>query len=555
MADQEEKRSIFDAGGTDEQKRDRFAAGGTIQIAANLASGVFQIAWMTVTQRMLGPKHFGIFGPVQSVYWMLATLIAFGIPQTITTYVSYHYEKNIEESKKFMADGSRLLLLIGAGVLVLGSAVALGLWKAGQIPALSAGIVIAVLFSVMMTLQYWSFSSALNGMHRLDYTGIGLIVYSAVMCASTFLAIVVTQALLGRNTEWAIVGALAGFGVGQGAALVLVAFLFGRMRVMPVIDMFRVKKTYGLTRQIVLFGGMSAVALVCNSLMQFIPPPVVGFVAKHYQSFGATPSANLIQSGYFSSSFIYAMAPMLIMGLASALVPAISEAQALGRHDLMQDYYNQAFKYSFALIFPMVAIYGVIIGPVIQIMSGAAYPAGLMGPMATLFAVGGSMMGLQFLLVNLFVSIKKPSLPALMMVGAVTLEVFGVGLLGAVSHSVMIAGAGFVLAAGVADVVLIIAAKKLVGLEFPIKIMVICIAAAVPAWAASFYLIPRSTSMIGVSVVAIIVVFTLLYVVLGGWDGEDVRKAREMSKSLPGPLKAVPEGLARLAEMSPFHRK
>nr|HPI76866.1 hypothetical protein [bacterium] len=128
MAEEAKKKKrgdVFSAGTTDEEKKKRFNAGGIIAMAGFLAGGVFQAMWMAVTPRLLGEQGMGLFSPLFQAAYAVATLIALGIPQTIVTFVSKHYENEFDESLKFMTDGCRLMFVVALGVVAVSTAASL----------------------------------------------------------------------------------------------------------------------------------------------------------------------------------------------------------------------------------------------------------------------------------------------------------------------------------------------------------------------------------------------------------------------------------------------
>ena len=57
-------------------------------MGAFMVGGIFQVLWIQLTTRALGPKDMGLFGPLMGLFWAIASLIGLGIPQTITTFVA-----------------------------------------------------------------------------------------------------------------------------------------------------------------------------------------------------------------------------------------------------------------------------------------------------------------------------------------------------------------------------------------------------------------------------------------------------------------------------------
>ncbi|MEW5945999.1 MAG: oligosaccharide flippase family protein, partial [bacterium] len=546
------RMSAFVRGATDDEKVTRFVAGGIVSILGFMAGGVFQTAWFICTTRILGARDMGIFGPIFSFFMTGASLVSLGVPQTTTTYVSHHFETDPEESKKFVCDGMKLLMILSAAVLVLGAGGAGALFAAKRLDALSLALWMTISFSIIVSVLFWGVNGTINGYQRLDYVAIGNIAFPVGMFASTLTFMLLAQAAFGKESTWDVVGAASGMGVGPLFGLAAALVMFRRMNVMPASRLFSLSGYHGLFGKILVFGGLSAVAMVSNTVLLNFSSATVGATAK-LGWLAETADENLRQAGYFSTGFFFAMVPMLIMGLTFALVPAISEAEARKRHDLMQKYYNLALKYSFGIIILFLGFYGVKIGQLVELISGPEYPAEAMASVTMALSFGGAMFSLIFLMTTLFIGLKRPHIPAIINIAALTVCIGGIFFLAYLFRHVLAATAAVIAAGAFGAVALFITADRRFGLKFPWWALLIPVGAALPPWFICLFLLPRGEAFFIVAALAYFTINVILYIVFGGYDSEDLQMFRETVESMRmGFAVRILNGVESFARRSPF---
>ncbi|MEW6202027.1 MAG: oligosaccharide flippase family protein, partial [bacterium] len=529
----DKKKSAFVSGGTDEEKVTRFVAGGVVSIIGFAVGGLFGGAlWMIAMTQMLGPQDFGILGPIFQGFFASAALVSLGIPQAITTYVSHHYEFQFEESKKFIIDGNRLLIIIAVLFFVVLTAVTGALFLSQKVNFFFFALLTTVAFGLLTTVVFWSLNGILNGFQRLDYVAIGNIVAPVAMFITSMITVVVIQQISGKETKWDIWGGALGLGAGGFFGAVCAALLVRKTSLVGLKDLFSLAHSYGLYRKIITFGGVTTVALVGYMVFGGIVCPLVGFIAVRFGWFAGTYSENLTQSGYFSAAFSYAMVPMLVMGIVIALIPAISEAEGQGKKDLMQKYFALAVKYSLGIMFALFAAYAAVGGPLVELLSGGSFPARVLGPITTLLCFGFCFNGLYYLLMNLFIGLKRPIVPATAVFFVLTLEVSAIIFFSYFFRNILHASLGMVIALIFGAVYLLIYTTKVAGLRFYLWIIIIPTAALIPSWLTGYFLLPKDGLWAVGNFVITVLIFTLFYAFFGGYDTEDFKMFRETMLSM-----------------------
>ena len=487
-----DKQSVFTRADTDEDKMNRVKAGGMIAMGAFLAGGLFQVAWMSFNPRILGPMGMGLFGPMMGWFWVIASILALGVPQTICTFVSLHYEDDFEESNKFLSDGNRLILrngIVALALVILGGGAAR---LVGWISTLWYAMAVVLIFSCVMAMLFWGVNNVLNGFQRLDLVSVGNLLFPVGQFIGTVALALLAKALT-DDWRWVVVGAVAGLGVGQVFGLAPAIIMLKRTGRVNVREIFDLSKSHGLSKKILQFGGLAAVAMVANAVVQNLTAPLVRIVGLYGMLFGATKEECLVQIGYFSTALIFGMSTMLILGVAIALIPAISEAEGQGRTDLMQEYYTTALQQSFTILAIFNFVYYLYIGDIIQLMGGNEFPAGIMGPLASRMVFGASGVAMLFVLTHLFIGLKKPGLAAAIMLAVLAGQIIGIIGFSYAFRSVLWAGAGFIIPPVAGSVVCLVLLHWKHGLKFPWWTILEPVCCGLPAWALVRYVMPRDS--------------------------------------------------------------
>ncbi|MFH1538870.1 MAG: oligosaccharide flippase family protein [bacterium] len=513
--------SVFQSGETDDDKKKRFEAGGIISMGAFAAGGIFQILWMSTITRMLGPQDMGLFGPLLFGFFTAATLIGIGVPQTIVTFVSLHCETNFEEARRFLTDGLRLILQVAIVALVVVGSIGFLLGLTGALEWVYAMMIVAFVAAITQASLFWGFQSVLNGFQRLDLIAVGNMAFPVGVFGASIVLIYAGQTVAGAETKWDVVGAVGGLGLGHTVAAVTALICLHKLRKFPTGELFALRSKHGLYGKILKFGGWAAVGMTSMTIVQNLPAIVVRVVGVDwYLLFGETKEACEMAVGYFSTAFMVGMAAMLLVGIAIAIIPAISEAEGQGRKDLMQHYYTKALEQSFAILLALIIVFIVMVGPIIELMSGPQYPAEKMHLLGVLAILGGSGAGILFVMVNMFIGLKRPRTPGMVMIAVVLMLAVSTAALSLIFKDVHWALAGFIFAAWFGDIVLFNRARVMFGLRFPFPAMIKPVLAGVGPLLLVLNVMPAPTAqqeklwIMGVDLLLLLVPYGLILWVL-----------------------------------------
>ena len=383
--------------------------------------GLFLAGWTIVMTRLLGPADFGILGPIFQSYWVLTLIAIVGIHMAITTYVAHHWEKEREKARDFSSDGNKLVFIIGICLLIASFVILGGLLLFGVIPGVVAAIGVSLALAIFTTAQFWSVTQILLGMQRTDYFSVGHFVFPFAVLLSSTLFVVFAQWRWGEASRMDIAGGVLGIAVGGVAAWALARHLLKKADIETFKSLYDFKKKAWLYRKIVKFGGMTNLAHIGYTLLNTIPMVLVSLFAAR-GAFALTHEENLIASGHFSAAFLYGSGALALTGITFPIISAMSEAEAQGRKDLVQHYLNKILWASFAILGGVLIFYFFAGGKIVEFLAGGEFPAERLHPIVVLAALGITFTGLNFVLFNSYIGLKKVNYAAIAMMAGVALQ-------------------------------------------------------------------------------------------------------------------------------------
>jgi stage V sporulation protein B len=551
----EMEQSAYQKCGSDREKVGRFVAGSSALLFASLTSGVLSFVWTVIMSRLLGPEGFGLAGPFINLYWIITASVSFGVPHAMMTFISDCHHSDPERAERMMSEGARLLFAIVAVFAVAAAACVAGARAQGAIRPLTAGLAWIMLAAVVGRQMYYAVFGAIGGMQRMDLLAVCNITYPITMLASSIALVVAVRA-------WRPGDAGAGVLAGCGGVAIGSLVQYGVANAVAVRGGVAVRKLYAWrgrggagARRLLSFGWMAAAAMIAASSMQLIAPVIVSFLAHSLGNFGKTGEINAVRAGWFSGGFTYAMAPMMIVGMMLAIVPAISEAQAQNNRVLMQRYYDLAVKYAMTMIFYALSVYAAYAGRIVELFSGARFPADVMGPLTTALAVGMSLCMICLLAGNALVGLKRPGAAAAVTVTALAVEVAALAAIGRFTGSIAAEAAAFDAVALATAAALIILLRLKSGLRWPWRMLPRPIAASA-ATAAILMLLTSKGPVFLAGLAASAFIFFGILGLIGGLDPDDMDMARDTLRSSgAGVLSRAVDLAEKILCLSPLYKR
>ena len=475
-------------------------------MVAMLGGGVFQTLWMATIQRMLGDADMGVHMPLVNLFYLLAPTACLGIPQTICTFVSHHYENDFDEARRFLSDGIRLMFMISIGIIIATVVVTIPLSMAGRLSWMSTVTALVLMVSVSATMMFWGVNSILNGFQRLELTSVGNFVYPIGIFLGAWYFIALAQRLAGEESRWDVVAGIAGLFCGHFVALLLALLIVKKMNVVSIGDMFNLRKNFGLYGKILKFGGVTALAMIFVGVIQQATPVIVRWIAPAVAKllgtstllFATTVEANDAAIGHFSTAIFYGMTTMLVTGIAIAVMPAISEAESQGRKDLMQHYFSSALNQSFTIFIGFIIVYFIYIGQISELMGGEEFPAEVMHNLGVLSVFGGSGAALLFVIIHLFTGLKRPIIPAVVLGIVLILLTGGTIAFSIVFRDTQWACAGLIISTWIGVFILLILAKRVFDLSTEPWTFMEPLIAALPGLLFVQFVMPKTLALLSI---------------------------------------------------------
>lgn len=404
--------SVFTSSDSDEDKLGRFIGGSSVSVVSSVIAGLFALGWAVLMTGMLGKEQYAVLGPYMQVFWIITTVTSFGVPHTLMTFISHHYETDFDSAADFAIQGNKLLFVIIAIFIGIAGAVIFGLWVAGVLHGLYLGLCIIMLVCAFSRQMFFGNYASMAGVQRMDCLSLTNTTFSIMLpFMSVGFLIAVRRAMPGNGSADIAAGA-AGIGVAAFFSY-LFSVLINTKTALPPKIIYSFRRPLTRWREILTFGWKTNVALVGNTFVSMLPPVFVSYVmAQGLKWYGPTAEINRVRAGEFSSAFTYAMAPLLVVGLTFALLPAMSEADSQGNRVLLNKYFNTSVKYCFSIIAMITALYSVIIGRLISMLTKGIYSATAIHPIAFFLELSVAGGALFFLFMSMLIGLKRPGVAA-----------------------------------------------------------------------------------------------------------------------------------------------
>jgi O-antigen/teichoic acid export membrane protein len=536
------EKSIFEKGENSEEKISRVIAGSGISLTLGATGGIFYLVLFILLPRLLRPDKMGLYGAFIAIFWIGWALLSIGIPQAIAKYIPERLVVTPKKTKLFAAQGIRLLhllglvaLLVGAGIIYLLSLGGKMVWVHEDIALPLFWPSISALVAICAIQLFWSINSILQGYQRLDLVAKNNFAFMSVGCLSAIALVVITQLRYGifslgeeappgfYDLSIDIGAAVFGFAIGGIIAYLLALFYLKRSEIMSAKDFFKLKSP-GLSKQIVLFGGLATIGNVGYMIGLNLDLMVVGFL-PHLGIIGST------EAGLYSTAHLYALAPMIVTPLAFAFLPAMAEAYANRDHGLLNKYFRYAFRYSLMVILPIIFAYGAMAKEIMVCFAGANYAE--VGWIPFLIAIGTSLFFMFYLLMYMLFGLGKPAVPAWAILVGISLESVGimVGSLLAGYKGVVL---GFLLLGFSTFGITFIYLCRTYKLKLPRSAFLPPLGAAIPPWAIVYFLMPKTSYWILIDILIFIGIYCIFLILLGGIEARDLNVVRGWLSSITG---------------------
>ena len=373
---------------------DRFMKGTLILTAAGLLVKILGSVNRILLSRLLGGEGIGLYQIAYPLYLLLVALSSAGVPAAMSILISRRAAVNDRK-------GARRILGISTGLMALaGVAFAALAWV--MVPWLiDGGIVkdgrvrmamLALVPAIGLSIPVACFRGYFQGFQEMTPTAVSQILEQFTRVVSM---VVLAWLLLPQGLAMGAAGAAFGAVPGAVASLGILLWFYYRQQ-----QYWRQEELCPGPSEELSLGSTAwqlislALPVTCANLMV---PVVSGIemilVPDRLLAAGFTVAASTRGLGYLSGMAM----PLVNMGtiptnsLAASVVPAVAEAKAKGRRDLLENKTNRAFRFFLLLNVPAAVGVYLLGTPISQVLYGTRFA----GPAITALAPAILFLGLH----------------------------------------------------------------------------------------------------------------------------------------------------------------
>lgn len=491
--------------------------GSLLIIISNFILRVGGYFYRMIMARLLGPIGYGLLGvtlPFQGIFQILA---AGGLPPAIAKYVSQHKalgedamaRQVLFTTMKFMA----LLGIFFSMVMFFSSDyIAIDIFHKPLAALPLKAVALITPFSVIVG----AFRGAFQGLYRMEYVVVTRLVEQVFMII--FATILV---MIGFYAAGAVIGTAIGFaGSAVAAALIFKKFLWKELPKPAPEDAFNFRQEVGLIIKLLKF----SIPVIITALAEMAIYDISVFVLFALMATEFT--------GYYTSADPIARLPLVIStSVATAVLPAASEAFALKNKDLLQTYVVESYRLVILTVLPMCMGILIFSKPILELLFSKEYVAA--SGALSILVVGMSFYTLYVVSASIIQGIGYPQDPMYILVlGTIINLILNfalVPILGLEGAALATTIATFIIM-----VLMVWRTFKVTEITPPYKAFIkIILASAIMGLSVCFF--PQSITGLFAAIPVATVVYIVSFLLLKGFTKKDVKMFRKFENKL-GPL-------------------
>lgn len=389
----------------------KIARGSTVIL---LGSFIFRIGGYIYRFSMaylLGPAGYGILGLTLPLMGILQLSAEGGIPPAVAKYIAGYKAKNQDYMiKQIIKTSSKLILIMGfifsIVILFLAETLAINIFHKPEALVPFQMIALITPFSVI--------TGELKGIFQGFYQMTNIVITKAF--EQSFMIIFAVILVL---ANYYVAGAVIGTAIGYLAAAVAGFMLFWKFigsRMFRAKDsskknVLNFKAEFELAKMLLIF----SIPVVITSLAELALYDMGTFVIGAYM-----PSEYV---GYYNAASPIARLPLIIsMAVATAVLPATSEAFSVNNHVLLKTYVHQAFRYVTIIVLPLCVGTILFSTPIIDLLfPGYAYGSDAL----KILAAGMLFFTIYTVSASISQGMGKPFIPMYALLGGTIFELVG----------------------------------------------------------------------------------------------------------------------------------
>lgn len=496
---------------------------------SNLLFRVGGYLYRFLMARMLGPEGYGILGYTLFFQGVFQVLSAGGLPPAIAKYVSQHKALNEDQmASQVVFTSLKFMMFLGIFfslvMFFIGPLIANNIWHkpAAALPLQAVALITP--FSVIVG----AFRGAFQGIYKMEYVVITRAVEQVFM-----IVFAVILVMLGFYAA----GAVIGTGIGFMASAVSAVIIFRKYlwKYLPSLDpehKFNFRQELGLIKTLLIF----SIPVIITALSEM---SIYGASIFILGIFMATKF-----SGYYNAVDPIARLPLVIsLSVATAVLPAASEAFALKDKELLTTYVVQSYRLVVLTVLPICIGIALFAKPLLELLFGANFVFGA-GALSIL-VIGMAFYTMFMVSSSIAQGLGYPRLPMyILVVGSViniTLNWFLIQFYGIIGAALATTITAFVIMIPIMWKTYNITQIKLPFASFA-KITLASLIMGL-----GIFLLPQTITGLILAIILAPIIYTIALVFLKGFEKRDVRMMRRIGNKL-GPLSILSEKLVKFIE-------
>ncbi len=379
-----------------------FLRGTAILLAANIFNRALGFVYQIAMMRLITPEGVGLFNIAFPIYVLIMVAASMGIPTAVAKLVAEEMaHQNPAGAKRIFRLSLGLVFILSLGLTLL-TYPAADLMQTWLFPdprvywcfsALLPAIVIVSLCSV--------FRGYFQGLQMMGPTALTQAGEQIVRVGA---GLGLAYYLLPRGIEYAAVGISAGVLAGEAAGFLFMLIIYYQKK--PLAAYPSTFSAPGLSVKILALGFPVTLNRFGSSLLYSIEAILI---PSQLILWGLSTSESTAAYGQFagiSESLLYTPA-VITAAMSIALIPAVSEAAALGNQKLLHYRSEEAIRISFLTGWPMVAVFLVLAPELCHCLFGYASAA----PPLMIMALSGPFIYVNQILGGILNGLGKPIIP------------------------------------------------------------------------------------------------------------------------------------------------
>jgi stage V sporulation protein B len=503
--------------------------GSFLLMISNLLFRVGGYVYRFLMARMLGPEGYGILGYTLFFQGVFQVLSAGGLPPAIAKYVSQH--KALEEDQmasQVVFTSLKFMMFLGIFfslvMFFIGPIIANNIWHKPEVALPLQAVALITPFSVIVG----AFRGAFQGIYKMEYVVITRAVEQVFM-----IVFAVVLVMLGFYAAGAVIG--TGIGFMASAVSAIIIFKKYMWKYLPSLDpehKFNFRQELGLIKTLLIF----SIPVIITALSEMT---IYGASIFILGIFMATKF-----SGYYNAVDPVARLPLVIsLSVATAVLPAASEAFALKDQKLLTTYVVQSYRLVVLTVLPLCIGIAIFAKPLLELLFGSNFVFG--SGALSILVIGMAFYTMFMVSSSIAQGLGYPRLPMyILVVGSIINVALNWFLIQ--SYGIIGAALATTITAFIIMIPILWKTYKITKVSLPFgSFAKITLASTIMGL--GIFLLPQTIPGLILAIIIAPVIYTIALVFLKGFEKRDVRIMRRMGSKL-GPLSSINEKLVKFIE-------